>query len=107
MVDAVRVAMIMNQNDLEDENAKLRKQLAEALVTINGNIAAIDGLTAQVNALKQAHPNSPLLAASGQIWQRGQNKGQQKTKLRLIFEAAHDAALRKLGVSNPEQIRGN
>lgn len=107
MFTDTEVALMANQNDLKKALIEARKQLAEAKATINGNNAAIEGLTAQVNAFKQAHPSSPLLAASSQIWQRGQNKGQQKTKLRLIFEAAHDAALRKLGVSNPEQIRGN
>jgi 3-dehydroquinate dehydratase len=107
MFTDTEVALMANQNDLKKALIEARKQLAEAKATIKAKDGAIEGLIAQVNAMRDAHPNSPMLAASNQIWQGGQYKGKAKTKLRLIYEATHDAALRKLGVANPERIRSN
>jgi len=63
--------------------------------------ATIAGLNAQLQALAEAHPQNPLLQPSGKVYQNGPRKGRPKSKARMVFEAAFDAALKKLNISNP------
>ena len=63
--------------------------------------AAITGHVAQINAMKAAHPDSPLLVHSGKRFK----DGDPKSKLRLVFEQTFDAALRKVGITSPGAFR--
>jgi hypothetical protein len=65
------------------------------------------GRDAQADAMKAQHPASPLLADSGQVYSDAPHRGEAKTKLRLIYEQAHDAKGRSLGIINPAVRRLN
>lgn len=55
------------------------------------------GRFAQFEALKKAHPTSPLFSASGQTF----SDGQAKTKIRVEFERAFDARIMEAARKNP------
>jgi len=80
---------------------QLEARLAEAQQQAQVNQATIAGLNAQLQAFAQAYPQSPLLQPMGNVYQNGPRKGQQKTKVRAMFEQAFDATLRKFGITNP------
>ena len=101
------VALMANQQDLRRALNQTRQELADAKGKVQSQEAMIAGLLAQVKAMREQHPNSPLLQTTSQIWQGGDNKGKPKTKLRVLYEAAHDAVLKKLGIAHPERIRGD
>lgn len=79
---------------LKDENATMKRQAQI-------DDASIAGLKAQIDAFKAQHPTSPLLANSGKLF----NDGGAKSKLRLIYELAFDAALRAVGIVSTGSIR--
>ena len=81
----------------EAEVARLRDMLA---------VAQCDnaGLIAQRTAFKAQHPNSPLLADSGQRYEKD---GKPKNVLAVIFGRAFDAKALELKISNPAGRRSN
>jgi len=84
--------------DLEAEAMLLHGQLIQ-------KDAQLAGLRAQIKALKAECPNSKLLDPNGQVYQDPDNAGKPKSGLTMIYEAAHDAAARAMGVSDPHLIR--
>lgn len=67
--------------------------------------AQLTGALALVNAFKQVHPNSPLLKPSEVVYKRGESAGQPKRQSALIWEAAFDAAAKRVGFANPAALR--
>lgn len=65
--------------------------------------AAAAGFEAQSIAYRDQHPDSPLRADSGKRYK----DGEIKRRIRIIYEAAFDAALRQLSISNPVSRRAN
>ena len=63
--------------------------------------ASITGMKAQIAAIKAEHPGSPLLGKSGKAF----SDGEPKTRLRVIYEDAFDAVLRKVGIASPRSFR--
>jgi hypothetical protein len=59
------------------------------------------GLKAQIEALTQEQPNTPLLAATGKRFRDGDTK----SRIRLIYEAAADAFARAKGITDPTKYR--
>jgi len=82
----------------------LEKQLAETQRALDDKTMHIAGLVAQRDAYMEQHPDSPLLHDSGE---RFRSSGNIKTKARLIYEAAHDAMGRELGIVNPAERRND
>ena len=85
---------------LEAQVAQLQQQLAV-------KEAQVAGLNAQVIALREAHPNSPLLTLTSTNYVSGPYKGRPKSKLRQVYETAHDATAKKMNISNPVAVRDN
>lgn len=80
--------------------AELESQLALAKMEHAGR-------DAQFRAFSTQHPDSPLMAESGERFVDPDFRGRAKTKARLIFEAAFDALGRQLGITNPVAWRQN
>lgn len=81
------------------EQAKARIAQLELEVAISK--ADVAGLSAQLDAYKSHHPQSPLLGDSGQRFA----SGKAKTKGRLIWEATFDRVLKAAGIANPLRHR--
>lgn len=81
------------------------RQLKGQAIADQGDIA---GMEAMIEALKKELPaNNRLLQNSGKVFRVGNQAGRPKSNLRLIYEAGHDAALRKMGISDPVRVRGS
>lgn len=86
--------------------AELQAQLAKEKNRADVNECTALGHEAQKNAFLEEHPNSNLKSKTNVIWKTGTYAGQMKSRLRIIFENAFDSHARKIGLSNPEKIRG-
>lgn len=84
--------------DLEEELEEAKRRIAQ----LEAHAA---GITAQVLALVEAHPNSPLRENSNVVWKDKARKGMPKKKLVLIYEKAHDQRAREMGIKDPVRIR--
>lgn len=81
-----------------DQIADLQRQLAIAHAESHARMA-------QVTAMNQAHPDSPLLKDSGHRFRSPRFAGRMKTVLRRIYEHAFDSDADKAGLHNPSSIR--
>lgn len=86
--------------ELEQENARLKQQLARA----KANEA---GLGAQMDAMLEAHPNTPLREKTSIRYNDPSRNGAYKNKLVLIFDNAFDKKALELGIRDPKRIRGD
>lgn len=92
---------------------RLCRQYEEQIRQLKGELmgerADGAGMRAMISALKEqltvVSPNNKLLQPSGKVYKRGSSAGKAKTNLRLIFEAAHDDNLRKVGIADPARVR--
>jgi hypothetical protein len=82
---------------------KLEAQLAAAQLALAVKTADAEGAVAMYQAMKAAHPQSPLLADTGKRFKDGDSK----TKARLIYEATHDRILREAGIADPAKHRAD
>lgn len=90
--EIAKAQRIINEMNVRISRLELEAKLSDA---------ANEGLRAQVKAMRDQHPQSPLLADSGQR----SADGKAKSKLAVIWERIFDAAARKAGISNPERYR--
>lgn len=90
---------------------KLEGNLATMQSQAVAKEALISGLIAQVNALhanlQAVDPGNRLLQKTTVKYQSGEHAGKLKSNLRIVFEQAHDAAAKKMGISNPVEVRDN
>ena len=63
------------------------------------------GLGAQVDALLATHPDTPLRQKVNIRFKDPEMKGAFKNKIARIYEEAHDARARELGIRHPHKIR--
>ncbi len=94
-----------NQN-IRDQNltiATLRRELAETRLEFLVKEAHAEGLKAQLDGMKAAHANTPMLMDSG----RRYKDGDIKTKSRLSYEATFDRILRDARISDPTKYRAD
>lgn len=89
---------------LESQVADLKAQLAAAQLALAVKTADAEGAVAMYQAMKAAHPQSPLLADTGK---RFKASGNIKTKARLIYEATFDRILRGAGIADPVKHRAD
>lgn len=80
---------------------QLQARIAELSTQVAVAEASFAGRDAQMKAFMAQHPNSPLLADSGQRFR----DGAPKTASRLLFERTFDAKAREMGIVDPEQHR--
>jgi len=80
-----------------------RAEIARLEDALAVKTAHAEGATAMFHALTKQHPDSPLLVDSGKRYK----DGDIKRKIRLIYEAAHDACLAKMGIANPASCRAD
>jgi hypothetical protein len=94
---------------LEGRVRDLEAKLKETQEELTLKKASNEGLMAQAAALKAAlkaaYPKSPLLGPSEAVWKSGALAGKKKTKLRVIWERAFDAAAKRLGEKDPLRKR--
>jgi hypothetical protein len=107
-VMSVGLAMQMNYQEWKAYAKKLETMVETLQGQLNVKDAEIAGLLAQVQAMRQAHQDSPLLQATNEVFVTDQKlKGQKKTKLRKVYENAFDTKAREKGITKPETIRTN
>ncbi|WP_148707754.1 hypothetical protein [Komagataeibacter melaceti] len=82
---------------------RLEKQLADVTRKLAVMTASDTGHRAQVRAISEMHPHSPLLAATDATFENGN----PKPHIRLIFEKSFDNMLRIYGVPDPQSHRLN
>ena len=88
---------------LNTEKANLQQEVLNLKVELVKKTAHGEGLTAQLNGFKAAHPMSPQLADSV----RRYKDGNVKTVGRLTYEAAHDRIFAENRISDPERFRAD
>lgn len=88
---------------LQRELADAQARIAELELALAVEKAHAVGMSAMKDAFKAAHPQSPVLADSGQRYK----SGSVKTKGALVYAAAFDRILRDARISNPEQYRAD
>lgn len=69
------------------------ERIAQLELHLATKTAHAEGLNAQVEAFATTYANSPLLADSGQRYQKS---GNVKSRIRIAYETAFDATFRKL-----------
>lgn len=82
--------------------ADLRRQVADLELALIVRTAHAEGMKAYRDEFRKAHPNSPVLAPSGQ---RFKSDGAVKPMGALAYDRAHDQVLRDARISAPEQYR--
>lgn len=88
---------------LEERIREQEGRIGELEGELNLAGAVILGREAQMDEMEKALQGSPLMADSGARF----TDGKVKTKLRLVFEQTFDAALRSVGIENPEAYRAS
>src|SRR3546814_20680057 len=83
-----------------------KKHAKELEAAFAAKCAHVAGLDAYLNAMKRAHPDSPVLADSNKRYTGSGKPGKVKTKGRLIYEAGFDAKARELKIARSEERRG-
>lgn len=96
----VRQSWVNYARELEQEVANLKQQLAVAQ-------AGEAGLSAQMGAMLQAHPNTPLREKTSIRFNDPAENGRFKNKLVLIYDQAFDKKALDLGIRDPKRIRGD
>ena len=95
----------MHNGEVADEWRAIAKKAQAEVARLNEELAIAlsfkEGLHAQVKALKQAHPTSPMFSDGGQRYPDGSTK----SRIRLIFDQAFDAFAVQCGIKNPASIR--
>jgi len=81
----------------------LEAQLAEKHIAYVAKMAHAEGYKAMYEAMKTAHPNSPLLADSGKRYK----DGDVKSKAHLHYEAAFDRIIREHGITGRGLLRAD
>ncbi len=91
---------------IRDQNltiATLRRELAEAYaLALLVKEVAVGGLKAYRDEFKKAHPNSPVLAPSGQ---RYKSDGVMKPMGTIAYDREFDRILREARISDPTKYR--
>lgn len=104
---STELAYQMNYQEWKAHAQKLEQTLKVKDAELAKKDAHIAGLMAMVETLKAEAPNAPSLALTNEVFVEGTRKGQKKTKLRKVYEKAHDAEALKKGITDPLIIRTN
>jgi hypothetical protein len=100
LAQAATRANAENVEGFRAQVAGLKEEIRQLQLAFALEQANCAGQKAQLQAFKQAHPESALLAKTTATFR----DGERKTKSRLIFEDAFKKKARELGIRNPEQI---
>ena len=100
---AIIIAKNQRINVLNKSLADCTQEVHDFRLKLIVKTAHAAGLTAYVNAFKQAHPNSPVLADSGKRYE----DGDIKTCGRTLYEEDFDRVITNHDVENPEQFRAD
>ncbi|GAB6966686.1 hypothetical protein JCM25156A_07230 [Komagataeibacter kakiaceti JCM 25156] len=82
---------------------RLEKRLQEVTRKLTIMTASDTGHRAQVRAMTEMHPLSPLLAATDDTFENGR----PKPRIRLVFEKSFDNMLQAYGITDPQSHRLN
>lgn len=89
-----------NRDQWMNHARKLEAEVTDLMDKLMVERSHSDGLQAALNAFKEEHPNSRLMAPAGIL-----RSGNQRRVFHGFYEQGFDARARALGMTNPETRR--